>query len=349
MFLKTQEQIMQNWKAMEVPLVSIRCITYNQERYIAQALDGFLMQETNFPFEIIVHDDASSDRTSQIIKEYEKNYPKIIKPIYETENQYSKKDNTLDRIILPFLKGKYTAYCEGDDYWTNKEKLQKQIDFLENNPEYGFCCTDVDIYYEDIDKYDYAVLKNKKTIINLDNAIESRGYMLNLTWVMKTDLYNKLVISSGTKFYIDTALKLFYDLNLNAKGKVFDIVTGVYRRNSGGLSAFSKEDEIKQYTFYKSFFSLIKEYIPKFKNVEETEKYFYFSLLPYVLSPAIKNNDLEIINDYVNYVSKTKGLFLCQLYNNIFEKENEIKTSISYRLGDKLLRPIKKIKTIIKK
>ena len=72
MFLKTQEQIMQNWIAMEVPLVSIRCITYNQERYIAQALDGFLMQETNFPFEIIVHDDASSDRTSQIIKEYGK-------------------------------------------------------------------------------------------------------------------------------------------------------------------------------------------------------------------------------------------------------------------------------------
>ena len=151
MFLKTQEQIMQNWKAMEVPLVSIRCITYNQERYIAQALDGFLMQETNFPFEIIVHDDASSDRTSQIIKEYEKNYPKIIKPIYETENQYSKKDNTLDRIILPYLKGKYTAYCEGDDYWTNKEKLQKQIDFLEQNTDYGFCCTDVDIYYEDED------------------------------------------------------------------------------------------------------------------------------------------------------------------------------------------------------
>ena len=185
--------------------------------------------------------------------------------------------------------------------------------------------------------------------MKIKNARRIALFGIHASGTVATDLYNKLVISSGTKFYIDTALKLFYDLNLNSKGKVLDFVTGVYRRNSGGLSAFSKEDEIKQYTFYKSFFSLIKEYIPKFENVEETEKYFYFSLLPYVLSPAIKNNDIDIINDYVSYVSKTKGLFLCQLYNNIFEKENEVKNSITYRLGNIILRPIKKIKKIIRK
>lgn len=348
MFQKTQEQIMQNWKETEPPLVSIRCITYNQEKYIAQALDGFLMQETDFPFEIIVHDDASKDGTSKIIQEYEKKFPKIIKPIYETENQYSKKDNSLDRIILPYLSGKYTAYCEGDDYWTNKNKLQLQIDFLEKNPEYGFCCTDVDIYYEDRNDYDLAIVKNKFTEINFDNAIESRGYMLNLTWVMKTDLYCKLVLDLGSRFYIDTALKLFYDLNLQSKGKVLDIVTGVYRRNANGLSTFTKEDEIKQFNFYKSFFNLKKEYIPKFKNQDETEQFLYYSLLPYVLKPAIKYNDKEIINDYEAYVSKSNGRFLCQLYDYIFEKEKEIKSTKSYILGNKILKPIKKIKNLLK-
>ena len=99
----TQEQIMSNWKVKDT-LVSIRCITYNHEHYISQALDGFLMQETTFPFEIVIHDDASTDGTTDIIKEYENKFPEIVKPIYETENQYSKKDNTMELLILPHLK-----------------------------------------------------------------------------------------------------------------------------------------------------------------------------------------------------------------------------------------------------
>ena len=171
----TQEMIMHNWKSKET-LVSIRCVTYNQEKYISQALDSFLMQKTNFPFEIVVHDDASTDKTIEIIKEYEKKFPDIVKPIYETENQYSKKDNSLDLIILSHLKGKYTAYCEGDDFWTNKNKLQKQVDFLEQNPDYGFCCTDVDIYYEDKKKYQHAITKSKKNHLDFTNGLKSTGY-----------------------------------------------------------------------------------------------------------------------------------------------------------------------------
>lgn len=97
----TQSKVMQNWGTdnSDTPLVSVCCITYNHEPYIAHALDGFLMQKTNFPFEVIVHDDASTDRTAEIIREYEVRFPKIIKPIYETENQYSKRDGSLRRIM----------------------------------------------------------------------------------------------------------------------------------------------------------------------------------------------------------------------------------------------------------
>lgn len=115
------------------PLVSIRCLTYNHAPYIRQCLDGFVMQKTNFKFEAIVHDDASTDGTADIVREYATKYPDIIKPILETENQYSKHDGSLKRIMNAAISpsAKYIAMCEGDDYWTDPYKLQKQVDFLE--------------------------------------------------------------------------------------------------------------------------------------------------------------------------------------------------------------------------
>ena len=117
--------------------VSVWCLAYNHGKYIRKALDGFIMQKTNFAFEVFVHDDASTDNTSAIIKEYAEKYPQIIKPIYQKENQYSKGVEILHEIILPKMKGKYIASCEGDDFWIDEYKLQKQYDALEHNPD---CC-----------------------------------------------------------------------------------------------------------------------------------------------------------------------------------------------------------------
>ena len=122
-------------------LVSIRCLVYNHEPYLRQCLEGFVMQKTNFRFEAIVHDDASTDGSATIIREYAEKYPDIIKPIYETENQYSKRDGSLTRITNAACRGKYIAICEGDDYWIDPLKLQKQVDFLEAHPDYLLCGT----------------------------------------------------------------------------------------------------------------------------------------------------------------------------------------------------------------
>ena len=138
------------------PLVAIRCITYNHEPYIRDALEGFVMQQTNFPFVAIVHDDASTDGTAAIIREYAEKYPDIIKPIYETENQYSKRDGSLDRIMDEACEAtgaKYIALCEGDDYWTDPLKLQKQVDFLESNNSYSACLTWYATYNENKKKF----------------------------------------------------------------------------------------------------------------------------------------------------------------------------------------------------
>ena len=122
------------------PLVVIQCTAYNHALYIKDALDGFVMQKTDFPFVAIVHDDASTDETAKIIKKYAEKYPDIILPIYETENQYSKKNAGVGPIMNYACKetdAKYIAICEGDDYWIDPQKLQKQVDFLEANPNYG--------------------------------------------------------------------------------------------------------------------------------------------------------------------------------------------------------------------
>ena len=134
----TEQEIMKNWKSNEI-VVSINTLAYNHEKYIAQCIEGILMQKTNFAFELLIHDDASTDKTADIIREYEKKYPNIVKPIYQTENQWSKKIKISSTYQYPRAKGKYIAICEGDDYWIDENKLQMQVDFLENNPEYGMC------------------------------------------------------------------------------------------------------------------------------------------------------------------------------------------------------------------
>ena len=118
------------------PMVSVCTITYNHEKYIRDCLEGIVTQKTNFPFEAIVHDDASTDKTADIIREYAEKYPDIIKPVYQTENQHSKGIRISATFIYPKVRGKYIAICEGDDYWTDPYKLQKQVDFLEANPDY---------------------------------------------------------------------------------------------------------------------------------------------------------------------------------------------------------------------
>ncbi|MCP1305485.1 glycosyltransferase [Halomonas sp. R1t8] len=116
------------------PVVSVVCATYNHVNFIEDAIKGFIAQKTDFPFEVIIHDDASTDGTQEVIKRYAEQYPELIRPIYQTENQYSQNKKPLD-ICLPLTKGRYVAICEGDDYWTDSNKLQIQFDYMEQHPD----------------------------------------------------------------------------------------------------------------------------------------------------------------------------------------------------------------------
>lgn len=140
MLQKTESEVVKNWvTARSRPVVTIACLTYNHEDYISQALDSFLMQETTFPFEIIINDDASTDQNPSIINNYAEKYPSIIKPIFHEKNQYSISKRVSIDFIFGEAKGDYIAFCEGDDYWTDTTKLQKQYTILENNRQLNMC------------------------------------------------------------------------------------------------------------------------------------------------------------------------------------------------------------------
>ena len=171
--------------------VSIICNAYNHEPYIRDALESFVMQRTSFAFEVLVHDDASTDKTADIIREYEAKYPDIIKPIYQTENQYTK--GGVARFQKPRVKGKYVAFCEGDDYWTDPYKLQKQYDAMEAHPEVDICAhSSVKVNAETKQKISEIAPRNKDCIISTEDVIYGEGgFVATNSLFYKAELYSK--------------------------------------------------------------------------------------------------------------------------------------------------------------
>lgn len=164
-------------------LVSIVCITFNQEKYIAQCLDGLVMQKTDFPLEILVHDDASTDSTSKIILGYKKKHPDLFKVTIERENRFSKDGFSFIGEMFKDAKGQYIALCEGDDFWTDPNKLQLQFNFLEKNLDYALCFHPVKVFFENAEQksaiYPAISDKSKFTIKNLiqTNFIQTNSVM----------------------------------------------------------------------------------------------------------------------------------------------------------------------------
>ncbi len=121
------------------PLVTVICPTFNHERFIRNAINGFLIQQTSFPFEVIIHDDASTDNTAGIVREYERRYPRLIRAICQTENLRSQ-NRSWTEFVSPLVRGEFVAVCEGDDYWTDPRKLQDQAEYLIAHPDCSMVC-----------------------------------------------------------------------------------------------------------------------------------------------------------------------------------------------------------------
>lgn len=267
--IPTQDEVMASWQGdLDKPVVSICCITYNHEDYIEEALSGFLTQKTDFPFEIVIHDDASTDRTADIVRDYEEKYPKLFKVIYQTSNQYSK-GNRPATIVFRRCVGKYIAFCEGDDYWCDPSKLSKQVNFLEMNKDYS------------LTYHDAFVFSEKGVVSKLQLPGKYRRDSSSLT-LKRTRPISTLTacfrnIDSFRSFPLELMAAPVGDLTLWSllgevgKGKFMDdILPSAYRVHDGGI--FSKKDkETKSVMMIKTYAALADYY-----KVKDRELYGYF-------------------------------------------------------------------------
>lgn len=212
---------------MKTPLVSICVDTYNQEDYLRDCLDGIVMQKTDFAFEAIVIDDASSDSNPEIIMEYAEKYPDIIRPVLLKENYWSQGRSKFFEVFLPIAKGKYVAFCEGDDYWIYEGKLQQQVDFLESHPDYSMC------FHNHYMRYMECVNYEKSTTLYLTK--DRRVY---LQYLLLSDIIQTASVM-GRKSLLDNDIKL-KEIIAENKIKFSDYIYFASFFNSGKVFGFAE-------------------------------------------------------------------------------------------------------------
>lgn len=262
-----ENDIISHWNIEKypIPFISIQCNTYNHAHYISDALDSFLSQKTVFPFEIVVHDDASTDHTQDIIKEYAMKYPNIIHPVLERENQFSKGIAHFHSVVYPLMKGKYTAMCEGDDYWTDDHKLQMEVSYLEKHPDCSLVFTAAEYSEQDIivrnDRH-----YNNECDIEAEEIISGGGdYCATASLCFPTKL---IFIHPKYRLMADIGdYPMQIMLALHGAVHYFPEITCCYRVNSE--SSWSKSqisDDNKQTKHWKTEISWLKELDVETKN-----------------------------------------------------------------------------------
>lgn len=251
-------------------LVSISCLVYNHGKYLRRCLDSFVNQKTDFAYEVLIHDDASTDDSAAIIREYAANYPDIIKPIYQTENQFSKKVPIHYIYQYPRANGKYFAMCEGDDYWCDEHKLQRQVDVMEQHPECTLCVHRVQGVNVDetpngkffpAESQAEGVYNGKEMVRDL---FRGKSYPFQTSsYLYRTEYYTKLLPDPPQWMAMAISGDVARLLYLGDLGDVYylDDVLSCYRMNTAGSwSARTNQDVSFRVASAENFIQVLKGY-----------------------------------------------------------------------------------------
>ena len=242
---------------MPTPLVSINCLTYNHEKYIRDCLEGFLFQKTDFPFEVLVHDDASTDKTPKILQEYTAKFPDIIKPILRDKNLCSIPGHPDPNLVnLERAQGKYVAMCEGDDFWCSPYKLQKQFELMENHPDYSICACGI-YYLNHIHKVytpqgfppeEWPIPQEeacRRIFFNIHPLHTPAVFFRMDAFRMIQDIFQRDVLNAPMS---DT--QLFFHLATQGKVGYIRERMATYRKHASSLSSYDNEERAKQFKLY---------------------------------------------------------------------------------------------------
>ncbi len=225
---------------MDNPKVSVVCTVYKHEAYLRRCFDGFVMQKTSFPVEVLVNDDCTPDGSAAIMREYEAKYPHLFHCIYQTENQYSKGIKPWWEVLFPMARGEYIAICEGDDYWIDPYKLQKQVDFMDAHPGFSACF------------HNARVLRKRG--VTLFNALAENHYpstedIIKRRWFIATPtLFFRNVLTDFPDWRGEIVNEDFLlELLLARTGRFYymDDVMSVYRQDGMGMSAVLNKDQVR--------------------------------------------------------------------------------------------------------
>lgn len=281
-------------------VVSIVCITYNHEACIGKAVQGFLDQNVDFPVQILIGDDCSTDGTSKILDEIRNENPGKIE-LYVRSKNIGSTANLLD--LFTKVRGRYVAYCEGDDYWINSNKLQMQVDFLEKNQEFGLVWTDIDMLYGNNEiKKSIFYSKTLKSYSTHDEILVNRPFLGVPTWVFRHKYINNYIIKFSTKNYIDGTFFLLLEILRDSKIHFIDSVTAVRRvlltsqSNSGGIKG--------KLRFIKSVHQMQLDYARDYRLGEDILANIKRTYLRDAIVSAYLCDDIDLINEAINFSKK---------------------------------------------
>ena len=305
--LPTQSQIISQWEGnLTSPVVSVICTSFNQESYIEDALKGFLIQRTDFPFEIIIHDDASTDSTADIINDYAKKYPLIIKPILQKNNQYSISGH------LPFINavnassGEFLALCEGDDFWVDKNKIQLQYDTLNASPDIDLCFTSALMLENDKCIGTTASFEANEKVFPIETVIrKGGGFMPTVSlflraYILDSNFFESIDAAPVGDYYV----QIYSSLKGGALYR--KAITSVYRVNA--INSWS--ENIKNKDSISKIDSWVKGHEGALINIlmhnvdVNVEKDIKYSISMFYLFAAKRAFKLGLINEANSYMEK---------------------------------------------
>lgn len=328
---------------VDAPVVSIIVITYNQKEYLRECLDSIINQVVDFPIEIIIGDDCSTDGTTNICYEYQKKYPKFVKLVLNEKN-LGLVGNYLS--VLSHCNGRYIAQIAGDDYWCDMNKLSIQKSYLDMNVNVGLVYTDT-----------YALNAGKRisnflsySIHNFNDHLRTPGYLAPNTWMYRSEYNPNRILTEDALGYVDESYCYLLDMFQISKVDFIPRYTAVYRQHQGSISFYSSLE--KDYVYSKGLFKIKKDYIKKYQYQDQNFIHeIYSSGYMQLIEGALSLNDLEFLEEVKQYVN-SQGLtydsvkLLAEKLVDYRKRHISICNSNAYRIGKIIVKPFAIIKRI---